>query len=280
MTRSGPNPVLAPIRRWVLYSRINLVISVVGAITVLSLVGMVFGEDPQPPTVGNTAADSTAATADTAGAAASGDVISHDLDEVSESAVVTKTASWTAASAPATAMAYAHAFVDTTLSDTEWTRALGRYTADTPADTTVAARPQTPVVITGPTLSTAVTGAAGAPSARVRVPTQAGDLSVSVVVDERPDGSQRWVVDTPLPTLDLSEVEKLAVAPAPTQVTTAPRPTSTPTSTSAPAPTTSPSSSEPDTPESEPSRTVDPAPVPVPGPIPIPELDTPIPGQL
>lgn len=278
MTRSGPNPVLAPIRRWVLYSRTNLVISVVGAITVLSLVGMVFGEDPQPRTVGNTAADSTAATADTAAAAVPGDAISHDLDEVSESMVVTKTAAWTAASAPATAMAYAHAFVDTTLSDTEWTRALGRYTADTPGQTTVAARPRTPVVITGPTVSTAAPGAAGAPSAQVTVPTQAGDLSVSVVVDALPDGTRRWVVDTPLPTLDLSEVENLAVAPAPTQVTTAPRPTSTPTSTPTSAPTTSPSSSEPDAPE--PSRTVEPAPVPVPGPIPIPELDTPIPGQL
>ncbi|HET8969633.1 MAG TPA: hypothetical protein VFN19_01130 [Candidatus Nanopelagicales bacterium] len=278
MTRSGPNPVLAPIRRWVLYSRTNLIISVVGVITSLSLVGMVFGEEPQPPTVED--ATATTARAATADAAAAGDVISHNLDEISESMVVTKTPAWTAASAPATAMAYAHAFVDTTLSDTEWTRALGRYTADTPADTTVAARPQTPVVITGPTLSTAVTGAAGAPSARVRVPTQAGDLSVSVVVDERPDGSQRWVVDTPLPTLDLSEVERLAVAPAPTQVTATPRPAPTTTS----APTTSPSSSESDEPEpepepeSEPSRTVDPAPVP--GPIPIPELDTPIPGQL
>lgn len=278
MTRSGPNPVLAPIRRWVLYSRTNLIISVVGVITSLSLVGMVFGEDPQPPTVEDTTA--TTAGAATAGAAAAGDAISHDLDEISESMVVTKTAAWTAASAPATAMAYAHAFVDTTLSDTEWTRALGRYTADTPGQTTVAARPRTPVVITGPTVSTAVTGAAGAPSAQVTVPTQAGDLSVSVVVDALPDGTQRWVVDTPLPTLDLSEVENLAVAPAPTQVTTAPRPTSTSTPTSAPtsAPTTSPSSSEPDAPE--PSRTVEPAPVPVPGPIPIPELDTPIPGQL
>ncbi|TCN53483.1 hypothetical protein EV641_106127 [Rhodococcus sp. SMB37] len=283
MTRSGPNPVLAPIRRWVLYSRTNLVVSVVGAIAVLSLVGMVFGEDPKPRTVENaTAPAAAAATAPGVAAAAVGDAISHDLDEVSESAVVTKTATWAAASAPATAMAYAHTFVDTTLSDTEWTRALGRYTADTPAATTAAARPRTPVVITGPTESTLITGAAGAPSAQVTVPTQAGDLSVSVVVDELPDGTQRWVVDTPLPTLDLSEVEKLAVAPAPTHVATAPRPTSTSTPTSTPtsAPTTSPLSSEPDAPESEPSRTVEPTPVPVPGPIPIPELDTPIPGQL
>ncbi|MDV6297079.1 hypothetical protein OCS65_29675 (plasmid) [Rhodococcus aetherivorans] len=277
MSRSGPNPVLAPIRRWVLYSRTNLAISVVGVVAVLSLVGMLVGEQPQPQTV----EDTSAAGPETA--AATADAISYNLDEVSESQVVATTAAQTAASAPATAMAYAHTFVDTTLSDTQWTSALGHYTVSEPGPSMVAARPRTPVVITGPTVSTLVAGPAGTQSSRVLVPTQAGEMTVSVVVKELSDGTQRWVVDTPLPTLELSDVEDTAprstaptTTPTPTEATT-PRPT--PTSPTTPTPQLT---SAPNEPEHEPtsSRSADPAPTPVPGPIPIPDLDTPIPGQL
>ncbi|WP_326603279.1 hypothetical protein [Rhodococcus sp. PD04] len=273
MSRSGPNPVLAPVRRWVLYSRTNLAISVVGVVAVLSLVGMLVGEQPQPQTVEDTSAAGSETAAPTA------DVISYELDEVSESQVVATTA----ASAPATAMAYAHTFVDTTLSDTQWTSALGRYTVSEPGPSMVAARPRTPVVITGPTVSTLVAGPAGTQSSRVLVPTQAGEMTVSVVVKELSDGTQRWVVDTPLPTLKLSEVEDTAprsIAPTTTRTPTEaakPRPTPTSPTTSIPQLT-----SAPNEPEHEPtsSRSADPAPTPVPGPIPIPDLDTPIPGQL
>lgn len=277
MTRSGPNPVLAPIRRWVLYSRTNLAISVVSGLAVLSLAGMIFGEDPQPRSVDSTAIEAVESAPPTK-------TIEYNLDEVTESVVVAKSASWVASSAPATAMAYAHIFVDTTLSDAEWTRALSRYTVDTPGPTTVAARPRTPIVIAGPTTSTSVIGDSEVPAAQVSVPTQAGDLLVSVVVEELSDGTQRWAVTSPLPTLDLSEVEKVA---GPATTTPAPR-TSTDDASVQPSPTTKPSpvsptsTSEPtlDRYDSEatPSRTADPTPVP--GPIPIPELDTPIPGQL
>lgn len=276
MSRSGPNPVLAPVRRWVLYSRTNLAISVVGVVAVLSLVGMLVGEQPQPQTV----EDTSAAGSETA--AATADAISYELNEVSESQVVAATAAQTAASAPATAMAYAHTFVDTTLSDTQWTSALGHYTVSEPGPSMVAARPRTPVVITGPTVSTLVAGPAGTQSSRVLVPTQAGEMTVSIVVKELSDGTQRWVVDTPLPTLELSDVEDTAprsTAPTtirtPTEVTT-PRPTPTSPTTPTPQLTSAPK------PEHEPtsSRSADPAPTPVPGPIPIPDLDTPIPGQL
>lgn len=280
MTRSGPNPVLAPIRRWVLYSRTNLAISVGSGLAVLSLVGMIFGEDPQPRSVDSTAIEAVESAPPTT-------AIEYNLDEVTESVVVAKSASWVASSAPATAMAYAHVFVDTALSDAEWTRALSRYTVDTPGPATVAARPRTPIVITGPTTSTSVIGDAEAPAAQVSVPTQAGDLLVSVVVEELSDGTQQWAVTTPLPTLELSEVED---ATRPATTTPTPRTSteddasaqSTPTTKSSPpSPTTT---SEPtldrDDSEVTPSRTVDPTPVPVPGPIPIPELDTPIPGQL
>lgn len=278
MSRSGPNPVLAPIRRWVLYSRTNLTVSVVGVVAVLSLVGMLFGENPQSQT-----AKATAAPAPETAAAVTADAISYELDEVSESQAVAATAAQTAASAPATAMAYAHTFVDTTLSDTQWTTALGRYTVSEPEPSTVAARPRTPVVITGPTVSTPVTGPAGTQSSRVLVPTQAGEMTVSVVVEKLSDGRARWVIDTPLPTLELSDVEDTAprstaptTTPTPTEATT-PRPT--PTSPTTPTPQLT---SAPNKPEHEPtsSRSADPAPTPVPGPIPIPDLDTPIPGQL
>lgn len=280
MTRSGPNPVLAPIRRWVLYSRTNLAISVGSSLAVLWLVGMIFGEDPQPRSVDSTAIEAVESAPPTK-------AIEYNLDEVTESVVVAKSASWVASSAPATAMAYAHVFVDTALSDAEWTRALSRYTVDTSGPATVAARPRTPIVITGPTTSTSVIGDAEAPAAQVSVPTQAGDLLVSVVVEELSDGTQQWAVTTPLPTLELSEVED---ATGPATTTPTPRTSTDDDASALPTPTTKPSppspttTSEPtldrDDSEVTPSRTVDPTPVPVPGPIPIPELDTPIPGQL
>nr|CAR47821.1 putative transmembrane protein [Rhodococcus sp. PY11] len=279
MSRSGPNPVLAPVRRWVLYSRTNLAISVVGVVAVLSLVGMLVGEQPQPQTVEDTSATGPET------AAATADALTYELDEVSESQVVATTAAQTAASAPATAMAYAHTFVDTTLSDTQWTSALGRYTVSEPGPATVAARARTPVIITGPTVSIPVAGPAGTQSSRVLVPTQTGEMTVSVVVKELSDGTQRWVVDTPLPTLELSDVDDTAprsTAPtttrAPTEATT-PRPTPTSSLVPTPQPTSAPNEPEQ---EPTPSRSAAPAPVPVPvpGPIPIPELDTPIPGQL
>ncbi|MCK8673612.1 hypothetical protein M1M07_21205 [Rhodococcus sp. HM1] len=286
MSRSGPNPVFAPIRRWMLYSRTNLAVSVVAVVAVLSLVGMLFGENPQSQT-----ASATAAAAPETEAVATADAISYELDEVSESQVVATTATGAAASAPATAMAYAHTFVDTTLSDTQWTAALGRYTVFEPGQSTVAARPRTPVVITGPTMSTPVAGPAGRQSARVLVPTQAGEMTVSVVVEKLAGGTQRWVVDTPLPTLDLSNVENTVpspTAPAGPQTSvgsTAPRPSLTSPPASTPPSTSVSKEPEPEPePEPTPSRNADsapvPVPMPVPGPIPIPDLDTPIPGQL
>ncbi|UZF48287.1 hypothetical protein [Rhodococcus rhodochrous] len=280
MPRSGPNPVLAPIRRWVLYSRTNLTISTVGVVAVLSLAGMLFGENPQTHAADETPAAATGTPAVPSSAA---NVTSYELDEVTESELAAATAAQVAASAPATAMAYAHTFVDTNLSDTQWTTALGRYTVSEPGQNAVAARPRTPVVITGPTVSTPVAGPTGTQRARVVVPTQAGEIMVAVVVEKRSDGGQRWVVDTPLPTLDLSDGEDRApqtTSPAaprtPTEPTTPP-----PTVTPAPA-ATSERVSDPTGPERQPtpSRRVDPAPVPVLGPIPIPDLDTPIPGQL
>ena len=48
MSSSTANPVLAPIRRWVLYSRTNLTITIVSAFGVLFVAGAVFGQSPTP----------------------------------------------------------------------------------------------------------------------------------------------------------------------------------------------------------------------------------------
>ncbi|MDV6305733.1 hypothetical protein R3P93_24520 [Rhodococcus cerastii] len=55
MSASGPNPVLAPIRRWVLYSRTHLAITVAGAVALLFAAGAVFGEPPPPRAVAHEA---------------------------------------------------------------------------------------------------------------------------------------------------------------------------------------------------------------------------------
>ncbi|WP_404316361.1 hypothetical protein [Prescottella equi] len=278
MSSSGPNPVLAPIRRWVLYSRAHLAITVAGVFALLFAVGAVFGDTPQP----QTASHEVEAEAEPATPA---DSISYDLEEVSESLVVAKTSAWAASSAPATAMAYAHAFVDTTVSDSKWASAIGRYTIDKPGETVIAARPRNLVVITGPTVST-LTDGPGGKTAKVTVPTQAGDMQVSLTVEDVA-GGKRWVVGTPLPTLDLAEVAKLAPATSTaTPRTTAPsttadapeRSTSPRTSTAAPSTTEGPTF-DLDEPMDTPAKPNSGAnPTPVTGAIPIPELDTPIPG--
>lgn len=275
---SGPNPVLAPIRRWVLYSRTHLAITVAGVVAVLFAAGAVFGETPPP----RAAAHETEAAAEPATPA---DAISYDLDEVSESLVVAKTAAWAASSAPATAMAYAHAFVDTTASDSKWASNIGRFTVSRPGETVIAARPRNLVVITGPTVST-LTDGPGGKAAKVTVPTQAGDMQVSLTVEDVA-GGKRWVVGTPLPTLDLTEVAKLAPATstatprttAPSTTTETSEPSTSPrTSTAAPSTTAGPTF-ELDEPMDEPATpSTGTNPTPVTGAIPIPELDTPIPG--
>ncbi|MDH6284520.1 hypothetical protein [Prescottella agglutinans] len=278
MSSSGPNPVLAPIRRWVLYSRTHLAITVAGVVALLFAAGAVFGETP-PPRAAAHEAETTAEPATPA------DSISYELDEVSESLVVAKSAAWAASSAPATAMAYVHAFVDTTASDSKWASNIGRFTASKPGETVVAARPRNLVVITGPTSSTLGDGPGGK-TARVIVPTQAGDMRISLTVEDVA-GGKRWVVGTPLPTLDLTEVDKLA----PPTSTAAPRTTAPSTTTETSAPSTSPRTStaapsttagptfDLDEPMDTPAKPVTGTnPAPVTGAIPIPELDTPIPG--
>ncbi|ABG99731.1 conserved hypothetical protein (plasmid) [Rhodococcus jostii RHA1] len=283
MARPAGNPVLAPIRRWVLYSRTNLMISMAAILAVLFVAGTVFGESPPTSHTPSTAAVTGAPTT----TPAQGNEVTYDLIEVTESAIAGLTTAAAGKSAPATAMAYAHSYVDITQSNTEWRTKLGRYTIDTPGDTIVVARPQVPVAITGPTTSETVTGAGGARRAEVTIPTQAGDLRVSVQVAESPSGA-KWQVQNPFPTLDRDEVSKLGAAPTLVSVPSTSSHSTTPQTatqpiTSQPKPSTTTSAPESVTAPpamSEPEPTPVPVPVPEPGPIPIPELDTPIPGAL
>ena len=281
MARPAGNPVLAPIRRWVLYSRTHLAISVIAVFGVLFVAGAVFGESPTTAHTPNAPSADGARTT----TAAPADEVTYDLAEVTESAIAGKTAAAVGKSAPATAMAYAHAYVDVSQSNTEWRTKLGRYTTDTPGETIVAARPQVPIAITGPTTSEIVTGTGGERRAEVAIPTQAGELRVTVQVTESPNGA-KWLVQNPFPTLDRDEVSKLGTAPslpggaaAPSRQ---PEPSTSATAadTSATDTTATTTSATVPTPSSDPAPTPVPAPVPVPGPIPIPELDTPIPGAL
>lgn len=277
MSSSTANPVLAPIRRWVLYSRTNLTITIVSAFGVLFVAGAVFGQSPAPS---NTASKIPASAASTTGAAsATPGGLRYELTEVTESSIAGKSIASVAESAPATAMAYAHVYVDQSLSNSEWKTKLGVHTADAPGVTVVNARPLVPVAITGPTRSEIVAGTRGESAVQVIVPTQAGNLRITLKASDTDKGST-WQVQTPLPTLDRSEIDKLgapSLASAPTSEAA--------TSTTAPTSTTSPSTTSTTTPTSTtsaavPSADLEPAPVPVPGPIPIPDLDTPLPGTL
>lgn len=278
MSTNTANPVLAPIRRWVLYSRTNLTITIVSAFAVLFVTGSLFG---QSPTSANTesAADITATTATASvDAAVTGD-LTYDLVEVTESAIAGKSAAAVAESAPATAMTYAHIYVDQSLSNSEWKTTLGKHAAEAPSATVVNARPLAPVAITGPTRSESVAGTGGESAVQVTVPTQAGNLRITLKTAESESGSV-WQVQSPLPTLDRSEVDKLGALPLASAstsetVTTTAAPRST---TSSPAASTS--TQEPGTSKTSPTTSLEPAPIPVPGPIPIPDLDTPLPGTL
>lgn len=277
MPSSTANPVLAPIRRWMLYSRTNLTITIVSAFGVLFVAGAVFGQSPTPS---NTASKIPASAASTTGAAsATPGELSYELTEVTESSIAGKSIASVAESAPATAMAYTHVYVDQSLSTSEWKTKLGVHTAEAPGVTVVNARPLVPVAITGPTRSEIVAGTGGESAVQVIVPTQAGNLRITLKASDTDKGST-WQVQNPLPTLDRSEIDKLGV-PSLANAPTSEADTSTTAQTSPTSPsttlTTSPTST---TSVAVPSVDLEPAPIPVPGPIPIPDLDTPLPGTL
>lgn len=303
MAVSRPNPVLAPLRRWVLYSRTNLAITIGGLLAVGWLLGQVFG---QPLTPASSSAGTTSTPEKTSDSAVEGDV-TFDLVEVTESLVSSKTVAWTRTSAPAVAMAYARNFVDTTSADQQWLDRLGQFTVSDPGDALLDARPPKPVVITGPTSSTQ---SEDGRRVTVRVPTQAGEMRLTAVLTEI-GGHEQWRVNTPFPTLDLEKVVELPTVATttsrsaganttstsqyengmpvytPPRVTVPPLADSNDDERSSSGTDDSGSSSTPSAPlsaddeddEAESGSAQLSDPTPVPGPIPIPDLDTPIPGE-
>ncbi|MFC9356419.1 hypothetical protein ACFTZB_07525 [Rhodococcus sp. NPDC057014] len=268
--RTGANPITTAIRSWVLRSPGRLASGIAIMVAVLYVARLMV----------------TAVTgAETSGS----DVLAHDAEtsntsvtsttaaaeEVTETAVATMSARSIGRSPATAAMYYAHAFVDTTASPTQWAVALSRVTRpERVNDALAAARPTAPVSLLGPTRTLPGTGTTGT---TVEIDTSAGTMTVAVT-----DTDDGWQVASPLPTLDLDDVA--AAAPT-TWRTTAP---TTTTATTTPSPGTAPhlqrlpaaqSSSEP-APPAQKATNPAPAPVPVPGPIPIPELDTPLPGPI
>lgn len=254
------NPITTAIRSWVLRSparlALGLLIAVVAVVAVRAVITAATGSTTGT-SAETVAADTTPTTTPTAPPAAS---------EVTESEVL-GFASTSVTDTPArAAMFYAHVFLDTTASATQWTVRLATVTdADNITDRIAAARPAAPVTILGATRTTTSAGAAGT---RVEIDTSSGTLSTTLT-----DTGDRWQLSSPLPTLDLTAL--------PTAPTTRPAPTTTRTpATTTSAPTTTPASPSAPAPAAPPVRLPVPtiAPAPVPGPIPIPDLDTPLPG--
>ncbi|MFD6356718.1 hypothetical protein [Nocardia tengchongensis] len=261
---SPADAVLAPIRRWVLYSRTNLTITVVATLTVLVVTGRVFGH-PDPPR------HHDPATANPTAAATATRPISFELVEVTDSQVTAKTTPWVTSSAPATAMAYVHAYLDQAPSQTNWLAKITQFTTETPGADVAAKRPTVLVAITGATRSKMTTDGAGAKLARVEVPTQAGTLAMTLTVADNGRG-QHWLVAAPLPTLDPGAIAHMP--PATTTVSTT-TPAAVPPAVASTARPTPPAAGS-----ATPPPLGSPAPSSAPGNIPAPDLDTPLPGAL
>ncbi|MGG7104831.1 hypothetical protein [Rhodococcus sp. 24CO] len=261
MPAIGHNPVLTPIRRWVLYSRTNLAIAIAGVFAVLVILGQILGTPDTTTAESPPAAESGREITNTAQPASA----PHASEEVTQAHTAAMSSADVALSAQATAMTYAHHYTDHAASNDAWASELAVLVPDNALTPNFrAARPTVAVAITGPTHTT--TAPADGPNATtVTVPTSAGALKVHLAQSE--SGTRPWLVTTPLPTLDTGYGDSEPAAPT----TTAPNSTTTPTSTPKnPAPTTS----------QPPSTSQELLPIPAPGPIPIPNLDTPLPGAM
>nr|WP_218680790.1 hypothetical protein [Rhodococcus qingshengii] len=266
MPAIGQNPVLTPIRRWVLYSRTNLAISTIGVFAGLVILGQILGSPETTTTVAElpSTAGSSHDITDTAQPASA----PHASEEVTQAHTAAMSSADVASSAQATAMTYAHIYTDHAATADAWASALAVLVPDGALTPNLrATRPTVAVAITGPTHTT--TAPADGPNATtVTVPTSAGALKVHLAQSE--SGTRPWLVTTPLPTLDTSSDNSELNATA-TPTTTA--------SNSATTTTRDPQNSAPTTLQ-PPSTSQEPLPTPASGPIPIPDLDTPLPGAM
>lgn len=265
MPAIGHNPVLTPIRRWVLYSRTNLAISIVGVFAVLVAVGQILGTPETTPAESPSAAEPGRQITDTAQPASA----PHASEEVTQAHTAAMSSATVALSAQATAMTYAHRYTDHAASNDAWASALAVLVPDGALTPNFrAARPAVAVAITGPTHTTTAP-ADGPNAATVTVPTSAGTLKVHLVQSE--SGTRPWLVTTPLPTLDTGPDNS---EPAATTVPTTTAPNNATTTTTSTSQNSAPTTSQP------PATPLEPLPTPAPGPIPVPDLDTPLPGAM
>ncbi|SEB45669.1 hypothetical protein [Rhodococcus jostii] len=266
--RTGANPITTAIRSWVLRSPGRLASGIAIMVAVLYLARLMV--TAVTGTAGDTAEPLANEANTNTNTAASRTAVATEITE-------TEVASMSARSigrSPATAaMYYAHAFVDTTASPTQWAVALSRVTRpERVNDTLAAARPTAPVSILGPTRTLPDTGTTGT---TVEVDTSAGTMTVAVT-----DTDDGWQVDSPLPALNLDDVAAAAPTTGRTTAPTTTTATTTPSPATAPSPQRIPESRSSSEPAPPAQQATSPAPVPVPGPIPIPALDTPLPGPI
>ncbi|WCT06182.1 hypothetical protein [Rhodococcus qingshengii] len=260
---AGANPITTAIRNWTLRSPARL------AAGVAILFGVVLiGRLIVTAIVGTDSAGTETVADPNAGGSVSVSLTSEAGKEVTEKEVVAMPTTSAVRSPASAAMYYAHAFLDTTASPTQWAVALSRVTRpERVTDSIAGARPTTPVAILSPTRTLPETTSA---AAIVEIDTSAGVLKIRLTAN---DGD--WQVDGPLPTLGL-----VTATTTPRSTTTSPTTTTARTSTSTTPDTTSTQPAPSPTAAPPAQQATSPAPVPVPGPIPLPELDTPLPGPL
>ncbi|WAM19986.1 hypothetical protein [Rhodococcus sp. JS3073] len=266
--RTGANPITTAIRSWVLRSPGRLASGIAIMVAVLYLARLMVTAFTGAE---NSESDVRAHDADTSNTSVTSTTAA--AEEVTETAVATMSARSIGRSPATAAMYYAHAFVDTTASPTQWAVALSRVTRpERVNDTLAAARPTAPVSILGPTRTLPDTGTTGT---TVEIDTSAGTMTVTVT-----DTDDGWQVDSPLPTLHVDDVAAAAPTTGSTTASTTTTDTTTPSPVTAPSPQRIPESQSSSDPVPPAQQATGPAPVPVPGPIPIPELDTPLPGPI
>lgn len=259
---AGANPITTAIRNWTLRSPARLAAGVAILFGVVFvgrlLVTVIVGTDAGTETVAEPNADGSI----------SASLTSEVGKEVTEREVVAMPITSAVRTPASAAMYYAHAFLDTTASPTQWAVALSRVTRpERVTDSIAGARLTTPVAILSSTRTLPETTSA---AAIVEVDTSGGTLKIRLTAN---DGT--WQVDGPLPVLGTSAAITTPRSTTPSATSTTARTTTpaTPATTStqpAPSPTAAPPA----------QQATSPAPVPVPGPIPLPELDTPLPGPL
>ncbi|WP_213571388.1 hypothetical protein [Rhodococcus sp. USK13] len=240
------NPITTAIRSWVLRSPGRLASGIAIMVAILYLARLMV------TTVTGTAGDTAEPLANAAHThTTSVATKTAATKEITETEVTSMPASSIRRSPATAAMYYAHEFVDTTASPTQWAIALSRVTRPEHVnDTLAAARPTAQVSILGPTRTLSGTGTTGT---TVEIDTSAGTLTVAVT-----DTDGGWQVDSPLPTLDLDDVDAAPTTPRTTR----------------PSPATALS------PERTPEPLLPSEPAPPAQRATIPELDTPLPGPI